>query len=102
MVFCMLSLSGLVPAYAQAQQAQEALAKANNCLTCHGVNNKIVGPAFKDIAAKYVDTKDAEAMLTQKLLKGGSGVWGPIPMPPNPQIAEADARNLVRWVLTQK
>lgn len=82
--------------------ANADLAKAKNCIACHAVANKVVGPAYKDVAAKYAGQKDAEDKLTQKVLKGGSGVWGPIPMPANGQVTEAEARTLVKWILTQK
>jgi cytochrome c len=82
--------------------ANADLAKAKNCMTCHAVANKVVGPAFKDVAAKYAGQKDAEEKLTQKVLKGGSGVWGPVPMPANAQVSEAEARTRVKWVLSQK
>lgn len=82
--------------------AQADLAKAKNCMACHGIDNKIVGPAYKDVAKKYAGQKDAEDKLTQKVLKGGSGVWGAIPMPANSQVTEAEARQLVKWVLSQK
>ena len=82
--------------------AQAELAKAKNCMACHGIDNKIVGPAYKDVAKKYAGQKDAEDKLTQKVLKGGGGVWGAIPMPANSQVTEAEARQLVKWVLSQK
>ena len=82
--------------------ASADLAKSKNCMACHAVATKVVGPAFKDVAAKYAGQKDAEDKLTQKVLKGGSGVWGPVPMPANAQLSEAEARTLVKWVLTQK
>lgn len=82
--------------------ANADLAKAKNCMACHSVEKKIVGPAFKDVAKKYAGQKGAEDMLTQKVLKGGSGVWGAIPMPANAQVSEAEARTLVKWVLTLK
>jgi cytochrome c len=82
--------------------AQADLAKAKNCLACHAVSNKLVGPAYKDVAAKYAGQKGAEDKLVQKVMKGGSGVWGPVPMPANPQVTEAEARSLVKWVLAQK
>lgn len=85
-----------------AAMANAELAKTKNCLACHSVDNKVVGPAFKEVAAKYKGQKDAEDKLTQKVLKGGSGVWGSIPMPPNTQVTEAEARTLVKWVLSQK
>ena len=82
--------------------ANPELAKAKNCMACHSVTNKVVGPAFKDVAAKYAGQKDAEDKLTQKVLKGGSGVWGAVPMPANSQLNEAEARTLVKWVLSLK
>nr|WP_314543235.1 c-type cytochrome [uncultured Massilia sp.] len=82
--------------------AQADLAKAKNCMACHAVANKLVGPAYKDVAAKYAGQKGAEDKLVQKVIKGGSGVWGPVPMPANPQVSEAEARSLVKWVLSQK
>ena len=82
--------------------ASADLAKAKNCMACHAVQNKLVGPAFKDVAAKYAGQKDAEAKLASKVLKGGSGAWGAVPMPANPQVSEAEAKTLVKWVLAQK
>ena len=83
-------------------QADEALAKAKNCMACHTVATKLVGPAYKDVAQKYAGQKGAEDKLVQKVLKGGAGTWGPIPMPANPQVSEAEARSLVKWVLATK
>lgn len=85
-----------------AAMANAELAKSKNCMSCHAVANKIMGPAYKEVAAKYAGQKDAEDKLTQKVLKGGSGVWGAVPMPANPQVSEAEARTLVKWVLSQK
>ncbi|MBC7500308.1 MAG: c-type cytochrome [Herminiimonas sp.] len=82
--------------------ANADLAKAKNCMACHAVASKVVGPAYKDVAAKYSGQKDAEDKLTQKVLKGGSGVWGAVPMPANAQVTEAESRTLVKWILTQK
>jgi cytochrome c len=82
--------------------ASPDLARAKNCMACHAVGNKVVGPAYKDVAAKYAGQADAEDKLTQKVLKGGSGVWGPVPMPANTQVSEAEARTLVKWVLSLK
>lgn len=82
--------------------ANADLAKAKNCLACHAVASKLVGPAFKDVAAKYAGQKGAEDALVQKVLKGSTGVWGNVPMPANAQVNEAEARTLVKWVLTQK
>ena len=87
---------------ASSAMANADLAKSKNCMACHAVQNKLVGPAYKDVAAKYAGQKDAEDKLVAKVLKGGSGVWGAIPMPANPQVNEAEARTLVKWVLAQK
>jgi cytochrome c len=93
----------MVSAFAsQAALANADLAKAKNCMACHAVASKLVGPAFKDVGAKYAGQKDAEGKLVQKVMKGGSGAWGAIPMPANPQVSEAEARTLVKWVLAQK
>jgi cytochrome c len=81
--------------------AAEALAQKNGCLACHSVSNKVVGPAYKDVAAKYKGQKDAEAKLIAKVKAGGSGVWGPIPMPPNsPHVKDDDIKTVVQWVLS--
>ena len=82
--------------------AQMELAQAKNCLACHAVDHKVVGPAYKDVAAKYAGDKGAVDKLAQKIIKGGSGVWGPVPMPANPQVSEAEAKKLAAWVLTLK
>jgi cytochrome c len=81
--------------------ADEALAKAKNCMTCHAVDKKIVGPAYKDVAAKYKGDAKAAAMLADKVVKGGKGAWGEIPMPPN-NVTPDEAKKLVAWVLSQK
>ncbi|MDB5790872.1 MAG: cytochrome [Massilia sp.] len=82
--------------------AQADLAKAKNCMACHAAATKLVGPAYKDVAAKYAGQKGAEDKLVVKVLKGGAGAWGPVPMPANPQVSEAEARSLVKWVLATK
>ena len=82
--------------------AQEELAKKHNCLACHAVDKKLVGPAYKNVAAKYRNDKGAEAKLVEKVKKGGSGAWGQVPMPPNSQVPDADVRALVKWILSQK
>ena len=92
---------GLAAAPAQAQDAAQLAAK-KNCLACHAVDKKVVGPSYKDVAAKYAGQKDAVDKLAAKIMKGGSGVWGPVPMPANPQVNEAEAKQLAAWVLTQK
>lgn len=82
--------------------ADEALAKSKNCMACHAVDKKLVGPSYKDVAKKYGSDAKAVAMLAGKIQKGGSGVWGAIPMPANPQVSEAEAKTLAAWVLNQK
>ena len=81
--------------------AGQALATKSACMSCHGIDKKIVGPAYKDVAAKYKGDKKAEAKLVEKVTKGGAGVWGQIPMPPNPQVKPEDIKTLVKWVLAQ-
>ena len=97
-----LLLAGAGLLIAGQASADEALAKAKNCMSCHAVDKKVVGPAYKDVAAKYAGDKDAAGKLAGKIMKGGSGVWGPVPMPANPQVSEAEAKQLAAWVLTQK
>jgi cytochrome c len=97
MLLFVLAASASTSAFAQAD-----LAKAKNCMACHAIGSKLVGPAYKDVAAKYAGQKDAEAKLVAKVMKGGAGVWGPVPMPANPQVSEAEAHSLVKWVLAQK
>lgn len=83
-----------------AVHADEALAKSKGCLGCHGIDKKIVGPAYKDVAAKYAG-QDVVDQLAQKVMKGGGGVWGQIPMPPN-AVTPEEAKVLVQWALSQK
>ena len=85
------------PAFASAD-----LAKAKNCLACHAVDKKLVGPAYQEVAKKYAGQGDAVAKLADKIQKGGSGVWGQVPMPPNPQVNADEAKKLAEWVLLQK
>ncbi len=82
--------------------ADEALAKSKNCLACHTVDKKVVGPAYKDVAKKYAGQKDAADKLAAKIRAGGAGVWGPVPMPANTQVNEAEAKKLAAWVLSLK
>jgi len=95
---CLLAVAGTLSA--GAVQADEALAIAKNCLTCHAVDKKVVGPAYKEVAKKY--TAKDQAMLAEKVIKGGKGVWGAAPMPPNPSITPDDANKLVKWILSLK
>jgi cytochrome c len=82
--------------------ASADLAKAKNCMACHANDKKLVGPSYKDVAAKYASDKDAAAKLAKKIREGGVGAWGQIPMPANPQVSEAEALTLSRWILTIK
>ena len=82
--------------------ADQALATAKNCMACHAVDKKLVGPSYKDVATKYAGQKDAVDKLAAKIVKGGAGVWGPVPMPANAQVNDADAKKLAAWVLTMK
>ena len=94
-----VALSAVVaaPAFASAD-----LAKQMNCLACHAADKKVIGPSYKDVAAKYAGQKDASDKLAQKIIKGGSGVWGAVPMPANPQVNEADAKALATWIMGTK
>lgn len=82
--------------------ANEELAKKNACTACHGIDKKLVGPAYKEVAAKYKGNAKAEALLVEKVKKGGVGVWGQVPMPANPQVSADEAKTLATWVLTIK
>ena len=79
-----------------------ALAKSKNCLACHAIDKKVVGPAYKDVAKKFAGQKDAVDMLAGKIMKGSQGVWGPVPMPPNSQVSAAEAKELATWVMSLK
>ena len=95
------ALSLMAAAIAPAQ-ADQAMATAKNCMACHAVDKKLVGPSYKDVAKKYAGDAKAADMLATKIMKGGSGVWGAIPMPANPQVSDAEAKKLAAWVLSQK
>jgi len=86
---------------AEASVAPEEMPAKYGCTACHAVDHKVVGPAFKDVAAKYKG-KDVEAALAEKIKNGGSGVWGQVPMPPNPQVPDPDLNAMVKWILTLK
>lgn len=79
--------------------ADLALAKKSNCMSCHMVDKKMVGPSYQDVAKKYAGQADAVAALADKVKKGGKGVWGQVPMPPNAAVKDADIEKLVKWVL---
>jgi cytochrome c len=94
------ALSGLL--MAAPALADQKLAAAKNCMSCHAADKKLVGPSYKDVAAKYAGQRDAVDKLAVKIIKGGSGAWGPVPMPSNAQVSQEEARQLVSWILTQK
>jgi cytochrome c len=96
-----LLLAAALAALAAPVHADEALAKKHNCLACHQTDKKLVGPAYKDVAKKYKGQKNAAAMLAEKVKKGSQGVWGPVPMPPNPSVPDGDVKKLVDWILKQ-
>jgi cytochrome c len=98
-IYVAMIAAGLV--IAGQAQADEALAKAKNCMACHAIDKKLVGPSYKDVAAKYKGDAGAPAMLATKVKAGGKGVWGQVPMPPN-NVTEADASKLVAWILSLK
>jgi cytochrome c len=101
LVTCLFVSAGLL-ASAGNVLASEALAKKYNCLSCHATDKKLIGPAYKDVAAKYKGDAGAEAKLIAKVKNGGSGTWGQIPMPPNSSVPDADVKTLVKWVLSTK
>ncbi len=86
---------------ALAADAQQLL-KEKACLSCHTVDKKLVGPAYAEVAAKYKSRKDAEAYLVKKIKEGSTGVWGPIPMPPNGTVGDDEAKTLAKYILTVK
>ena len=98
---CLFVSAGLLASASNAL-ASEALAKKYNCLACHAVDKKVIGPAYQDVAAKYKGDAGAEAKLIAKVKNGGSGTWGQIPMPPNSSVPDADIKALVKWVLSLK
>jgi cytochrome c len=93
-LFLIMAVSG--PGLALADMA---LAKSKNCFACHAVDKAVVGPSFKDVAGKYRAEKTAPDYLSQKIRKGGDGVWGSMAMPPNAQVNDAQARKLAVWIL---
>lgn len=99
-VIAALMLAGAASAHAavDAAKAQE-IANKNACMGCHQVDKKLVGPSYKDVAAKYKGDKNAMAHLTKKVKGGGAGVWGPVPMPANPNISDADLKTVLDWIL---
>ena len=91
-------LAAAVPGVASANME---LAKSKNCLACHAVDQKMVGPSYKEVAAKYKGDASAVGKMATKIQKGGAGAWGPIPMPPHPNVSDAEAQTLAKWILAQ-
>ena len=94
--------AALVALSSSPAMASMDLAKAKNCTACHAIDKKLIGPSYKDVAAKYASDKDAVAKLSKKVREGGVGAWGQIPMPANPQVSADEATALVKWVLAAK
>jgi cytochrome c len=95
----MMAAAGVLAA--PVAQADEALLKKHNCVACHQIDKKVVGPAYKDVAKKYKGQKGIAVTLAEKVKKGGQGAWGPVPMPPNPQVSDADIKKMVEFVLSR-
>ena len=96
------SLLAALAVSATSVQANEKLAQASGCMTCHGIEKKMIGPSFKEVATKYRGNKSAETGLIKKVKGGGKGVWGETPMPPNPHVRDEDVKTLVGWILSGK
>jgi cytochrome c len=97
-----LAAAAAVPVSLPAHAQEEELAKKHACLACHAIDKKLVGPSYKDVAAKYRGDAGAEAKLVDKVKKGSQGTWGQVPMPPNSSVPDAEVRALVKWILSQK
>ncbi len=94
--------AALLTCFSTPAWADLALATSKNSMACHALDKKLVGPAYKDVAAKYAGDKTAADKLATKIQKGGAGVWGPVPMPANTQVTDAEAKKLAAWVLSTK
>lgn len=97
MILMAVAIAAAAPAFASSEME---LAQKNACLACHAVDHKVVGPAYQDVAKKYAGQKDAEAVLVKNIKAGGAGKWGPVPMPPQAALSDADAHKLAAWILT--
>jgi cytochrome c len=96
-LLCAAALAATVPARANTELARQKL-----CLGCHAVDKKQVGPALRDVAARYAGQKDAVPRLAERIVRGSSNAWGAVPMPPNPKVTPEEARQLATWVLSLK
>jgi cytochrome c len=97
----LLTVCTTLPLPALAELAHLELATARNCMSCHNIDRKVVGPAYKDVATKYRGDKAAQARLATKIMEGGGGAWGVVKMPSNPQVSDAEAKKLAAWILSQ-
>ena len=98
--FLFISITSVLLFGSTSAFANLELAKKNACMACHGVDNKVLGPAYKAVADKYKGNKDAEALVVTSIKKGGSGKWGSIPMPAQANVSDADAKTLAKWILS--
>jgi cytochrome c len=96
-----VAASGLLLASAANAVGEQELAQKSGCLVCHAVDKRVIGPSYKEVSAKYKGDKGAEAKLIEKIKKGGTGVWGQVPMPPNFTVKDADIKTLTKWILSQ-
>jgi cytochrome c len=101
-IAAVLAAATLMAAGSAVADELEDMMKKNGCNACHAEDKKVIGPSYKDVAAKYKGDATAVAKLTDKVKKGGSGVWGPVPMPPNTQVKDADAKKMVELILALK
>lgn len=101
-LLAVIAVAASLPTWAVDETAALDIAKKNGCLACHGLETKMVGPSWRDVGKKYAGDVDAENKLVAKVKKGGKGVWGQVPMPPNVTVKDADVRTLVAFVLTLK
>jgi cytochrome c len=97
LAFATIAVSGAALA-----DAGEDLLKKSGCTACHAIDKKVIGPAYQDVATKYKGDASAPAKLQEKVKKGGSGVWGQVPMPPNTQVSDADIKTMVAYILALK
>ncbi|MDE2117060.1 MAG: c-type cytochrome [Betaproteobacteria bacterium] len=101
--YLVMLAAGLVFAGNALAESGEVLAKNSNCMTCHAVDNKLLGPPFREVAAKYKNDKGAQAALEKKVRSGGAGVWGKMPMPATAMsVSDGDIKGIVQWVLSLK
>jgi cytochrome c len=101
-VVAIMAAAGVFSIGAAQADAGEDLLKKSGCTACHAIDKKLVGPAYVEVAAKYKGDAGAPAKLMEKIKKGGSGVWGQVPMPPNPQVSDADIKTMVAYILALK